>query len=60
MIDPREIAETRRRLGLSKAALAKRLGVAQRTVRRWEAGQRPSSLGARILRHFVLQHRDRA
>lgn len=43
-----ELRSARRDLGLSGAALAKRIGVTDRAVRRWEAGDRevPGPLAA--------------
>jgi DNA-binding transcriptional regulator YiaG len=38
-----DIAKLRKRLNLSQAALARRLGVDQSTVQRIEAGKRPPS-----------------
>ena len=35
---PQEFTAARKRLGLTQAKLADRLGVNPRTVRRWEAG----------------------
>lgn len=47
----REVPAIRRELGLSQEALARALGVASRTVARWEAGHTtPSPLAAHRLR----------
>ncbi len=38
VMTPTEFKTARRELGLSQNALAKRMGVTGRTIRRWEAG----------------------
>jgi len=45
---PAELKVVREFLGLSSAALAKYLGVTDRTVRHWEAGKYPVPDGVRI------------
>ncbi|WBL36898.1 helix-turn-helix domain-containing protein [Tepidiforma flava] len=46
-----EVLALRRRLGLSQAAMARRLGVRQQTVSDWETGlHRPRGASARLLR----------
>jgi len=45
---PAELKVVREFLGLSSAALAKYLGVSDRTVRHWEAGKYPVPDGVRI------------
>ncbi len=48
---PAEVLALRRRLGLSQAAMARRLGVRQQTVSDWETGlHRPRGPSARLLR----------
>lgn len=41
---PAELRTLRKRLGLTQAALATRVGVGARAVRRWEAGDRKISV----------------
>lgn len=41
MVDPADIKRHRRRLGESQAEFAKRFGVNQSTVHRWETGDLP-------------------
>ena len=48
------LAEMRKRLGLSQAALAEKLGVEQPTVQRWEKGKREPDLGQLISLANVL------
>lgn len=45
---PAELRVVREFLGLSSAALAKYLGVSDRTVRHWEAGKHPIPDGVRL------------
>jgi len=45
---PAELKVVREYLGLSSAALAKYLGVSDRTVRHWEAGKYPIPDGVRL------------
>jgi len=45
---PAELKVVREFLGLSSAALAKHLGVSDRTVRHWEAGKYPIPDGVRL------------
>lgn len=45
-----DVAALRRRLGLSQAAFARRLGVRQQTVSEWETGRyRPRGASAKLL-----------
>ena len=51
-----ELRRQRRRLGLSQAALAQRLGVTANTVARWERGERTIREPiARLVRLLVAQ-----
>ena len=54
---PEEIARLRARLKLSRAALARFLGVTEMTVIRWESGDHSSPRGLQLL---LLQALDRA
>lgn len=46
---PVNVKRLRKRLGLSRAALARILNVAPLTVQRWDNGQEPSGLSAAVL-----------
>ncbi len=57
-ITPDELAERRKRLGLSRPQLARALEVGEATVYRWEEGQRPiPPLLARALRDLERERR---
>lgn len=54
MIEPADIKRARQRLGESQAAFAKRFGVNQSTLQRWETGGVTESGTARIAIEYVL------
>lgn len=56
-VDSHQIAHLRSRLKLSRAALARFLGVTEMTIIRWESGEQSSPHGLQLL---LLQALDRA
>lgn len=51
-----QIKELRKRLDLSQADFAHKIGVTLNTVQRWEHGtNKPSRLGKRALREFLAR-----
>lgn len=55
---PAQLKTIRRRLGLSQAALAKKLGVARNTVTRWEMGQhRLPPMAAHLIRRIAEEEK---
>lgn len=52
-VSPDQIEELRKRLGLSRRELAAQLGVAKRTVERWEQGRgEPNPTAEKILQEL--------
>jgi DNA-binding transcriptional regulator YiaG len=57
-VSPTELREARRKLGLSASALARALelgGGGDRTVRRWEAGERDIPGPVRVVIRMLLE-----
>ena len=55
---PAEFREARRRLGLSQFQLAAVLDTSDRTIRKWEGGERsPNPVAAQAMRWFLAGYR---
>ena len=55
---PRRLRELRKRLDLTQAALAERLGVAPNTVARWERGELNMKASTALLIELISQNTD--
>lgn len=53
---PEQIKQARQEMGLTQAAMAKRLGILERKWKRWEYGESPISDEGATLIKLLLEH----
>lgn len=56
MMTPEQVKQARQEMGLTQAAMAKRLGILERKWKRWEYGESPISAEGATLIKLLLEH----